>query len=104
MNIVILRAGLAALSVMIWAGAAHAGPISSACNQSPRTASTPALCSCIQQVADQTLRGTDQRRVATFFRDPDKAQAAFLSQKSVDDAFWERYKQFGEMAEASCQG
>jgi hypothetical protein len=25
-------------------------------------------------VADQTLRGTDQRRVATFFRDPDKAQ------------------------------
>lgn len=104
MRMVILRAGIAALSVMVWTGAAQAGPISSACNASSRSAATPSLCACIQRVADQTLRGADQRRVATFFRDPDKAQIVRMSQKGADDAFWERYVTFGQRAEASCQG
>lgn len=98
-----LRAGIAGLVMMAAAQAAWAGPIYTACKQSPRSAATPALCSCIQHVADQTLRGGDQRRIAGFFKNPDKAQAAFLSKKRSDDAFWERYQRFGEIAEATCQ-
>lgn len=104
MTTAILRAGIAAVSVMIWASAASAGPISAACNQSSRQAASPSLCSCIQRVADSTLQSADQRRVATFFRDPDKAQLVRMSQKRADDAFWERYTLFGQRAEASCQG
>ena len=99
-----LRAGFAALSLMVMAAAAQAGPISSACNQSSRQAASPSLCSCIQRVADQTLRGADQQRVAKFFRDPDKAQVVRMSQKRADDAFWERYTAFGQQAEAACSG
>ena len=95
---------MAALSMMFVAGVATAGPISSACNQSSRQAASPSLCSCIQRVADQTLQGADQRRVATFFRDPDKAQLVRMSQKQADDAFWDRYSRFGQKAEATCQG
>ena len=100
----VLWAGMAALSMVFVAGAATAGPVSSACNQSSRQAATPSLCSCIQRVADQALSGSDQRRVATFFRDPDKAHLVRMSQKRADDAFWERYSRFGEKAEAICQG
>jgi hypothetical protein len=95
-------AGLAALCVTFVASDAMAGPISNACMRSNRQAANPALCGCIQQVADQMLPGADQRRAATFFRDPDKAQQVFLSQKRADDAFWERYKAFGARASAAC--
>lgn len=100
----VLRGGLVALGMMLVAGAASAGPISSACNQSSRQAASPSLCACIQRVADQTLRTADQRLVATFFRDPDKAQVVRMSQKRADDAFWERYSRFGQQAEMTCQG
>lgn len=96
-------AGMAALGLGLMATSAMAGPISAACNASSRQAATPSLCSCIQRVADSTLRSGDQRRVAAFFRDPDKAQDVRMSRKSADDAFWERYSRFGQQAEASCQ-
>ena len=41
---------------------ASAGPIESACMRSGREAASRALCGCIQQVADMTLKGGDQRR------------------------------------------
>ena len=100
----VLWAGLAALTMISVTGVASAGPISQACNNSTRQAATPSMCSCIQRVADSTLQGADQRRVATFFRDPDKAQLVRMSQKRADDAFWDRYTAFGRQAEASCQG
>jgi hypothetical protein len=100
----VLWAGLAAVSLMFAASAAMAGPISTACMKSNRQAANSALCSCIQQVADVTLAGADQRRAATFFRDPEKAQKVFMSQNRADDAFWQRYKAFGSMAEQSCSG
>jgi hypothetical protein len=81
---------------------AYAGPIERACLQSDRKAATRALCGCIQQVADMTLRGGDQRRAAGFFRDPDEAQKIKMSKRGNDDAFWDRYKAFGEQAEAYC--
>lgn len=97
-------AGVAAIGLSMMATTAMAGPISAACNASSRQAATPSLCACIQRVADGTLRGGDQRRVATFFRDPDKAQVVRMSTRSADDAFWERYTRFGQQAEATCQG
>ncbi len=83
---------------------AQAGPIESACNRSDRQAANRSLCSCIGQVADFTLRGGDQKRVASFFKDPDRAQDVKMSQSNSDDAFWDRYKAFSEQAEAYCAG
>ena len=78
------------------------GPVGSACVDSPRDAANPALCSCIQQVADQTLDGADQRRVATFFEDPERAQDIRASDTAFADAFWDRYLDFIRAARSSC--
>jgi hypothetical protein len=96
----------AALAVLlsVIAGAAHAGPIEQACNKSNRKAANAPVCNCIQQVANMTLPGTDQRRAAQFFKDPDKAHSTWMAQNNRDDAFWERYKQFGSYAEQYCAG
>ena len=82
---------------------AIAGPIERACMASDRGGNR-SLCSCIQQAADMTLSGGDQRRAAKFFKDPDQAHATWVSQSASDDAFWDRYKQFGATAEAYCAG
>ena len=100
----VIRAAMAAICVSFVASVVAAGPISTACMKSNRSTASNALCSCIQQVADTTLAGADQRRAATFFRDPDKAQKVFLSQNRSDDAFWLRYKAFGAKAEQVCSG
>ena len=39
-----------------------------------------------------------------FFRDPDRAHETWMSKRDGDDAFWERYKNFGATAEAYCAG
>ena len=83
---------------------ATAGPIERACLNSDRDAANRSVCSCIQQAADMTLSGGDQRRAAKFFKDPERAHQTWVSQRASDDAFWDRYKQFGETAEASCSG
>ena len=95
----------AALAVILPAvsGAAVAGPIQKACMASDRGGDRT-LCSCIQQAADMTLSGSDQRRAAKFFKDPEAAHATWISQSKSDDAFWDRYKSFGQTAEAYCAG
>ncbi|TKD21652.1 hypothetical protein FBT96_08595 [Rhodobacter capsulatus] len=80
---------------------AFAGPIDTACQRAGRTAD-PALCGCIQQVADQTLSRSDQRRAAKFFEDPDQAQETRVSDRAADEDFWLRYKDFAQTAEAYC--
>ncbi len=95
----LLAAGLAVL-----AGMAFAGPIERACNKSERKAATRSLCDCIQQAADMTLSGSDQRRAVSFFKDPEKAHKVWMSKSRGDDAFWDRYKAFGAQAEAMCGG
>ena len=97
-----LRLALAAMFLPLTLGMAQAGPIERACMSSDRDAANRNLCGCIQQVADQTLRGGDQRKAAKFFRDPDLAHEVWISQRAGDDAFWDRYKAFGASAEASC--
>jgi hypothetical protein len=81
---------------------AMAGPIESACLNSDRKVANRALCSCIQQVADMTLKGGDQRKAAKFFKDPDQAQKVRMSKRDSDNAFWARYKNFGDTAAAYC--
>ncbi len=93
-----------AVSAVSFAGAAFAGPIERACLRSDKAAANRATCSCIQQVADMTLTGGDQRKAAKFFDDPERAQDVFLSKRAGDDAFWDRYKNFGATAEAYCAG
>jgi hypothetical protein len=83
---------------------ATAGPIENACSRSDRKASNRALCSCIQQVADITLESGDQRRAAKFFKDPDQAQQVRMSKSNNDNAFWARYKNFGDLAQTYCAG
>ena len=89
-----------ALLAAAWAGQAMAGPIGRACMGSER--GDREICRCIDQVADMTLSGRDQRLAAKFFKDPDRAQDVFLSKRPADDAFWDRYKNFGAQAEAYC--
>lgn len=96
--------GLAAVFLSVSLVTASAGPIERACMKSDRGAVNRAVCSCIQQVADQTLGGSDQRRAARFFGDPEKANDVWLSKTRSDDAFWDRYKVFGSQAEAYCAG
>jgi len=85
------------------AGPAAADAIRKACMASDRGGNR-SLCSCIQDAADMTLSGSDQRRAAKFFKDPEEAHATWVSQSSADDAFWERYKSFGQTAEEYCAG
>jgi hypothetical protein len=82
---------------------AVAGPIERACMASDRGGSR-SLCGCIQQAADMTLSGGDQKRAAKFFKDPEAAHSTWISQSKSDDAFWDRYKSFGQTAEAYCAG
>ena len=104
MTKLLLGAGFTALSLSFMATVACAGPIQTACLQSNRSAANAGLCSCIQQVADITLGGADQRRAAGFFRDPDKAQQVHMSKSRADDDFWNRYQIFGQQAELACAG
>ncbi|MBP9049477.1 MAG: hypothetical protein WAT35_12610 [Tabrizicola sp.] len=97
----LLAAAAAFFPVM--SSVAMAGPIERACMASDRGGNR-SLCGCIQQAADMTLSGGDQRRAAKFFKDPEAAHATWISQSKSDDAFWDRYKSFGQTAEAYCAG
>ncbi len=103
MKLHILAVALAA-SLPMMPVPAIAGPIERACMASDRAKGNRPLCRCIQQAANATLSGADQRRASRFFKDPDAAHATWISQSKADDAFWERYKSFGRTAEAYCAG
>lgn len=85
-------------------GVAAAGPIEQACLRSDRQAVNRAACSCIQGVADFTLEVRDQRKVAGFFKDPERAEKARAADSKADEAFWSRYEAFGTQAEVYCGG
>jgi hypothetical protein len=100
-----MRRGLVfAIFLSAIAASADAGPIETACLQSDRSGGNRALCGCIQQVADLTLTGTDQRLAAGFFANPDHAQEIRQSGRGSHEAFWDRYQNFGATAEAYCGG
>ncbi len=81
---------------------ADAAQIKKACLASDRDAATRDRCSCIQRVANQALTRSDQKTVAKWFTDPHQAQELKMSQTERDDALWDRYRAFGQMAQAIC--
>jgi hypothetical protein len=83
-------------------GGGVSGEIGQACMAAGREAASPSLCSCIQRVANQSLSGSDQRKAATFFEDPQRAQDTRTSDNNRDEAFWDRYRAFADRAEATC--
>lgn len=97
-----LKPAVAVAAVLLTTPFAEAGPIDNACIRSERGAANPALCGCIQQVADMTLSRADQRRAAGFFRDAQQAQDVRMSKRDADNQFWARYKTFAATAEAYC--
>jgi hypothetical protein len=82
---------------------ALAGPIENACNRSDRQAANRSLCRCIDNVAQQTLTRSEQRRAARFFANPDEAQSVRMSRTPADNEFWARYRAFGAAAEQFCR-
>lgn len=81
---------------------ADAGAIERACRQSDRTAATPSLCSCIQQVANRSLTRSERKTVSKWFGDPHQAQVVRQSSRSSDERLWLRYKAFGDTAARTC--
>ena len=80
------------------------GPISRACLSSDRRARNSQLCGCIQTVANQSLSSSDQRKAASFFKKPQRAQDTKMSKTAADDAFWDRYRAFASKSEGLCRG
>lgn len=92
----------AALIAVVLPTLAMAGPVERACMRSDRASANSQVCSCIQRAADATLSGSEQRRAARFFADPDQAQTTRVSRSNSDNAFWTRYRAFGQAAQAYC--
>jgi len=83
-------------------GGRVSGDVARACMAGGRQAANPALCSCVQSVANQSLSAAEQRRAASFFEDPQRAQDTRQSSNSGDSAFWHRYRAFADRASAQC--
>ncbi|MBI6630156.1 hypothetical protein JAO82_09720 [Pontibaca sp. S1109L] len=90
------------LGSIAFAAPASAGAIDRACRQSDRGASAPQLCGCLQAVANTTLKRSEHRRVAKFFKDPHMAQEVRQSNRRPDADFWLRYRSFGEQVRQVC--
>ena len=94
---------LASALTLLPASAAPAGDlIRNACLNADRPGASRQLCSCIQKVADQSLKRRDQKLAASFFSDPHKAQVIRQSDRPANEVFWARYKEFGNTAEQVC--
>jgi hypothetical protein len=90
-------------AVTVSGGAASATQIERACLTSDRPGTSRVICGCIQDAANLTLSSKDQRLAASFFRNPEKSQDIRKSDTREHDAFWERYQNFGQTAEAFCR-
>jgi len=102
MRNLISSALLAAMLLPLGSFSVEAGPISAACKQSDRKAATRSMCNCLQSVANGELSRADQRRAASFFKDPHQAQVTRQSDRRSDEKFWLRYKEYGQTAKALC--
>ena len=88
---------------MILANPLFAEQIERACLKSDRGQGNRSLCGCIQDAANLTLTARDQRLAATFFADPHRAQEIRQSDQRNHEAFWQRYRNFGQTAETFCR-
>lgn len=98
-----LRAALLfSLASGVLAGPLFANQIERACLKSDRAGGQRVLCGCIQDAANLTLTTRDQKLAASFFSDPDRAQEIRQSDRPAHEAFWQRYRNFGQTAEHFC--
>ena len=95
-------AAAALMAATLSAPAVMANPIERACVRSDRPGVSRVLCRCIGDAAEMTLSRSDMREGARFFADPGRAQDVQLSDTRRHDAFWRRWQQFGDTAEALC--
>ncbi len=102
MRYLLIAGALASLAACGGGGRGATGDISRACLEADRRAASPALCSCVQQVANQSLSGGDQSRAAAFFADPQLAQDTRQSDRGSDERFWTRYRAFTDLASEIC--
>jgi hypothetical protein len=79
------------------------GDISRACLSANRSAATPTLCKCVQDVANRELSRRDRTRVADFFVNPENANYTKISDTTANDAFWKRYRAFTSSARNQCR-
>jgi hypothetical protein len=93
----------ALVTVTACGGGRVSGTVGEACIDADRRKASPALCSCVQQVASRTLSNRDQSRAAAFFANPQEAQDTRQSDRRSDEAFWDRYKIFSEAAKRQCR-
>lgn len=94
--------GLVALTLAGCGAGGASGPIGRACMEGGRQAANPALCSCVQRVADQTLSGAEQRRGARFFSDPQRAQDMRQAGDPASSEAWRRWRAFANRATEVC--
>lgn len=101
LSIVLCAASLAMASTH--SAEASTGQIKRACIASDRSGATRQRCNCIQRVANDALSRSDRKTVAKWFTDPGQAQRVKMSKSAHDDALWDRYEAFGQLAQAICQ-
>ena len=83
--------------------ATASGPIATACLQAGRQGATSNKCGCVQAVANRTLSSSDQALGSSFFKDPHRAQEIRQSSSPRNEAFWAKWKAFGDEAEQVCK-
>ena len=103
MRYFLLAGALASVAACGGGNRGATGDISRACLEADRRAASPALCACVQQVANQSLSGSDQARVVGFFANPQLAQDTRQSDRSGDERFWDRYRAFTDLASEICR-
>lgn len=103
MRYFLMIGALASVAACGGGGRGASGDISQACLEADRRAASPALCSCVQQVANQSLSNGDQSRAAVFFSEPQLAQDTRQSDRAGDERFWLRYRAFSDLATQICQ-
>ena len=92
-----------AVVLLVASGPVQADAIRKACLESDRGKGQRKICGCIQNAADRTLSARDQNLAARLFDDPERAQKIRRSNRRSDEAFWDRYENFGLTATKYCQ-
>lgn len=80
------------------------GPLQQACRADRRKAASRARCGCIQAVANRELSASDQRRGASFFKNPHRLQEVRQSDNAGNERFWAAWKAYGARAAELCAG
>lgn len=102
MHRLILVLALFTLSSCGSGGSRPTGEVGQACMAAGRSAANPRLCSCIDQVAGQTLTRAEQGETARYIRDPEALHSMKIDDRPRAERMWERYDRFVKTARTTC--